>query len=121
MIADRLLVIARGEIVAQGTPGELTGGVARTIVRTADGAPADRVLRRVLAEDEIVVREGPDGGLLTEADPALIGRAALRGGVALAELRPASEGANLEQLFFQLTTDKTEYHAELPELQETAR
>jgi ABC-2 type transport system ATP-binding protein len=121
MIADRLVVIARGEIVAQGTPGELTGGVARTIVRTVDGGPGDRALRRVLAEDEIVVREGPDGGLLTEAEPELIGRAALRGGVALAELRPASDGANLEQLFFQLTTDKTEYHAELPELQETAR
>ena len=120
-IADRLVVIARGEIVAQGTPGELTGGVARTVVRTADGGPADRALRSVLAEDEIVVREGPDGGLLTEADPEVIGRAALRGGIALAELRPASDGANLEQLFFQLTTDKVEFHAETPVLQETAR
>ena len=58
---------------------------------------------------------------MTEADPEAVGRAALRGGVALAELRPASDGASLEQLFFELTTDKTEYHSELPELQETAR
>jgi ABC-2 type transport system ATP-binding protein len=120
-IADRLIVIARGEIVAQGTPGELTGSGARTIVRTADGAPSDRALRRALAAEEILVRESPDGGLLTEADPEVVGRAALRGGVALTELRPAGDGASLEQLFFQLTTDKTEYHAELPELQETAR
>jgi ABC-2 type transport system ATP-binding protein len=119
--ADHLVVIARGEIVAQGSPGDLTGGGSRTIVRTADGAPGDRALRRALAADEIVVREAPDGGLLTEADPEVIGRAALRGGVALAELRPASDGASLEQLFFELTSDKTEYHAELPELQETTR
>ena len=119
--ADRLIVIARGEVVAQGTPGELTGGAARTVVRTADGLAADRALRRALAEDEIVVREGPDGGLVTEATPELVGRAALRGGIALAELRPSSDGASLEQLFFELTADKTEYHAELPELLETAR
>ena len=120
-IADRLLVIARGEIVAQGTPAELSGGVARTVVRTADGAAADRALRRALAEDEILLREGPDGSLVTDADPDVIGRAALRGGVALAELRPATDGANLEQLFFQLTADRTEFNAEIPELQETAR
>ncbi|HWD70723.1 MAG TPA: ATP-binding cassette domain-containing protein [Solirubrobacteraceae bacterium] len=119
--ADRLVVIARGEIVAQGSPGELTGGGARTIVRTADGAASDRALRRALAAEEIIAREAPDGGLLTEADPEVVGRAALRGGVALTELRPATDGASLEQLFFELTTDKTEYHAELPELQEIAR
>ena len=75
-IADRLIVIARGEIVAQGTPGELTGGTPRTMVRTADGPAADRVLRRALAELEIVLREGPDGSLVTEADPQAVGRAA---------------------------------------------
>ena len=119
--ADRLVVIARGEIVAQGSPGELTGSGARTVVRTADGAAGDRALRRALAAEEIIAREAPDGGLVTEAEPEVIGRAALRGGVALAELRPASDGASLEQLFFELTTDRTEYHAELPELQESAR
>jgi ABC-2 type transport system ATP-binding protein len=91
------------------------------VVRTADGAASDRALRRALAAEEVLVREAPDGGLLTEADPEVVGRAALRGGVALLELRPAGDGASLEQLFFQLTTDRTEYHAELPELQETAR
>ncbi len=122
IIADRLVVIARGEIAAQGTPAELTGGVPRTVVRTADGGLADRALRRALAEDEILVREGPDGGLLTEAEPELVGRSALRGGIALAELRPASDGASLEQLFFQLTTDShTEPDPDPRELQETAR
>jgi ABC-2 type transport system ATP-binding protein len=122
MIADRLVVIARGEIVAQGTPAELTGTAPRTVVRTAEGGPADRILRRALLEDEILVREGPDGGLVTEADPEVVGRAALRGGVALVELRPASDAASLEQLFFQLTSDdETESHSEARDLQEATR
>jgi ABC-2 type transport system ATP-binding protein len=122
-IADRLLVIAHGEIVAQGTPGELTGAAPRTIVRTADGGPADRALRHALLAEDILVREGPDGGLVTEAEPEIVGRAALRGGVALAELRIASDAASLEQLFFQLTTDndKTDSAVAGRELQETAR
>ena len=121
-IADRLVVIARGEIVAQGAPGDLTGSGPRTVVRTADGALADSALRRALAEEEIVVRENPDGGLMTEADPEAVGRAALRLGVALAELRPAGDSASLEQLFFQLTADTpTTDEPEARELLETAR
>jgi ABC-2 type transport system ATP-binding protein len=109
--ADRLVVVARGEIVAQGTPNELMGGAPRTIVRTADGAAADRELSRALAEASITVSEGPDGGLLTEADPEEVGRAALRSGVALSELRTATDGASLEHLFFQLTADaQTDNH-----------
>jgi ABC-2 type transport system ATP-binding protein len=103
--ADRLVVIARGRIVAEGTPEELLGGVPRTLVRTADGPLADRELRRALAADGITVGEGSDGALLTDADPQDVGRAALRGGVALAELRSGSDDKSLEQLFFRLTTD----------------
>jgi ABC-2 type transport system ATP-binding protein len=122
MIADRLVVIARGQIVAQGSPSELLGTAARTVVRTADGPSADRLLRRALAEEEILMREGPDGSFVTEADPNLVGRAALRGGVALAELRPASDGSNLEQLFFELTSDtKPETETESHDLLEVVR
>jgi ABC-2 type transport system ATP-binding protein len=103
--ADRLVVIAHGEIVAQGTPRELLGDGPRTLVRTADGTDTDRQLRRALAEASIPASEGPDGGLVTEAAPVDVGRAALLAGVALVELRPASDGASLEELFFQLTTD----------------
>jgi len=122
MIADRLIVIARGEIVAQGTPSELTGGGPRTTVRTADGPTADRALRRALTEMEIVLREGPDGSLVSDAEPEQIGRAALRGGIALAELRTASDAASLEHLFFELTSDaQPETQTETRDLQEAAR
>jgi ABC-2 type transport system ATP-binding protein len=118
--ADRLVVIARGQIVAQGTPSELLGGAPRTIVRTAEGQLADRLLRRTLTEESISVSEGPDGSLATDASPEDVGRAALRAGVALAELRAATDGASLEQLFFQLTADAkadpdTEFEQEFQE------
>ncbi|MFZ1992858.1 MAG: ATP-binding cassette domain-containing protein [Solirubrobacteraceae bacterium] len=101
--ADRLVVIARGEIVAQGTPSQLLGSAPRTIVRAADGPLAKRLLRKALADASILVSESGEGALLTDADSEEVGRAALRGGVTLAELRPADDGSSLEQLFFRLT------------------
>jgi len=101
--ADRLVVIARGQIVAQGTPSQLLAGAPRTIVRAADEPLGGPLLRRALAEASISVDDGGDGALLTDAGPEEVGRAALRGGVALTELRPANDGSSLEQLFFQLT------------------
>ena len=44
-IADRLVVIARGRIVAQGTPQDLLADVPRTAVRAAGGDAADLQLR----------------------------------------------------------------------------
>ena len=68
-----------------------------------DGPLGERLLRAALAEASISVEEGGEGSLLIDADPKAVGGAALRGGVALAELRPATDGSSLEQLFFQLT------------------
>jgi ABC-2 type transport system ATP-binding protein len=121
--ADRLVVISRGQIVAQGTPAELLGGVSRTIVRTADGRPSDQILRRALADESIHLSDGDDGTLVTDAESDEVGRAALRCGVALSELRVAGEGASLEQLFFRLTAaDDPGHHSDSPhELQEHSR
>jgi ABC-2 type transport system ATP-binding protein len=49
------------------------------------------------------VHASADGGFVVAADPDDVGRAALRGGVALTHLAPA-EGAGLEQLFLELTS-----------------
>ncbi|HEY2655965.1 MAG TPA: ATP-binding cassette domain-containing protein [Solirubrobacteraceae bacterium] len=101
--ADRLVVIARGRIVAQGTPTELLGGGPRTVVRAAGDGIGGRLLRSALAAASILVSDGADGALLTDAGAEDVGRAALRGSVALAELRPATDASSLEHLFFQLT------------------
>jgi ABC-2 type transport system ATP-binding protein len=102
-IADRLVVIAGGRIVAQGTAQELLSDVPRTAVRVAGGDETVGRLREALAAASIAVRDSPDGLLLADAEPDAIGRAALDCGVMLAELRPAQDGDSLEELFFRLT------------------
>jgi len=95
-IADRLVIIGNGKIAAQGTRDELLSGTG-TLVRSAD----DAALRTALDAGGIAVHPVEDG-LIAEAEPAAVGRAALAGGVALTHLAP-SEGAGLERLFFELT------------------
>jgi ABC-2 type transport system ATP-binding protein len=96
-IADRLVIIGGGRIVAQGTRAELLGG-AGALVRAADAA----ALGAALAAADLVARPSGDGAFIVDADPEEVGHAALDAGVALTRLGPA-EGAGLEQLFFDLT------------------
>jgi ABC-2 type transport system ATP-binding protein len=98
-VADRLVIIGGGRIVAQGDRDELLAGTG-TLVRAADEAALARALRAA----GLVARESAEGGLVVDADPAAVGRAALAGRVPLTHLGP-SEGAGLEQLFFDLTTE----------------
>ncbi|MEV2240772.1 ATP-binding cassette domain-containing protein [Micromonospora sp. NPDC049891] len=95
-VADRLVVIGGGRIVAQGGKDELLAG-AGTVVRARDGA----ALRAALHRAGLTVSEGSEG-LLVGADTDAVGEVALTAGVALTELRPAG-GGGLEQLFLTLT------------------
>jgi ABC-2 type transport system ATP-binding protein len=97
-IADRLVIIADGTIVAEGTRDELVGQEAMTRVRSAD----DHALRSALRSFAIEVTTADDGGLLAEASPEQVGDVALSAGVALRELG-ASRTGGLERLFFELT------------------
>jgi ABC-2 type transport system ATP-binding protein len=99
-VADQLVIIGHGRIAARGTREELLAG-AGTVVRAADRAG----LAAALAEAALPARETAEGALIVDAEPAAVGEAALRGLVALSELRPA-EGTGLEQLFFDLTTQE---------------
>ncbi|MGK5676083.1 ABC transporter ATP-binding protein [Micromonospora sp. URMC 106] len=95
-VADRLVVIGGGRIVAQGDKDELLAG-GGTLVRARDAA----ALRGALDRAGLPVTEGTDG-LLVRADAEAVGQAAADAGVALTELRPAGSGG-LEQLFLTLT------------------
>jgi ABC-2 type transport system ATP-binding protein len=99
MIADDMVLIGRGKIVAQGTKAELlqTRG---TYVKPEDPAALHRALQSAGLE---AIPSG-DGGFRSESEPLDIGRAAAAGGVVLQELKQA-EGAGLEEMFLQLTAD----------------
>ncbi|MHA4946947.1 ABC transporter ATP-binding protein [Micromonospora sp. SD19] len=99
-VADRLVVIGGGRIVAQGDKNELLAG-GGTVVRARD----DAALRRALETAGLTAADSTDG-LLVQADAEAVGQAAADAGVALAELRPASDGG-LEQLFLTLTAGES--------------
>jgi ABC-2 type transport system ATP-binding protein len=99
VIADDIVVIGNGRIVAQGTKNDLLAA-AGTVVRTA----APSTLAHALELAGIQSTLTPDGAVRTPADPARVGRVALAAGVALTELRPA-DGAGLEEMFLELTAE----------------
>ncbi len=97
VIADDLVVIGNGRIVAQGTKTELLKA-AGTVVRSA--APAD--LARALEAAGLSAVPAGDGAVRTGAGPEEVGRVALAAGIALTELRSGG-GAGLEEMFLELT------------------
>ena len=99
VIADDLVVIGNGRIVAQGTKAELLSA-AGTVVRTRNVAE----LERALTQSGVRSSAYEENALRTDADPELIGKIALQAGVPLLELRSA-DGAGLEEMFLELTAD----------------
>ena len=99
VIADDLVVIGNGKIVASGTKEELLAAVG-TLARST--SPRD--LAHALEQAGIPSTLAGDGSVRTDADPALVGVVALDAGISLTELRSA-EGAGLEDMFLSLTAD----------------
>jgi ABC-2 type transport system ATP-binding protein len=100
-VADQLVVIAGGRIVAQGSSAELLAA-SGTLVRARDRTALERALRRA----GIGVRPGTGNALLADGGGDDIGAAAAAAGVPLLELRPAG-GDGLEELFRSLTGPRT--------------
>jgi ABC-2 type transport system ATP-binding protein len=98
VIADDLVVIGNGRIVAAGTKSELLEAAG-----TFASAPDVTALATALSAAGHTA-EPSLGGVRTDADTAQVGRVALAAGVPLTELRPA-DGAGLEEMFLELTKD----------------
>jgi ABC-2 type transport system ATP-binding protein len=96
-VADQLVVIGAGRVVAQGDKNELlsAGG---TTVKALDMGALDMVLKRI----GLTGTKTTDGGVVVQTDAETIGRAAADAGLILLELRPAGSGG-LEQMFLTLT------------------
>ena len=105
VIADDIVVIGHGRVVAHGTKSDLLAR-AGTIVQTRDH------LQLVAALDTAgitVTDHGTPGGtgaltLHVDADPELVGRLAHLADLPLVELR-AADGAGLEDMFLELTAN----------------
>ncbi len=98
VVADKLVVIARGRIVTQGAKADLLAG-AGSYARAADTSALARALRA--AGIECAPAEG--GGVTAAGDAASVARVAADAGLVLLELRPG--GGGLEELFLNLTAD----------------
>ena len=96
-LADRLVIIDVGRIVAEGSRAELLAGAGTLVIATDEAA-----LRAALDAANLPARPARDGGFIVDAEQEDVGRAALAGGVVVSRIGP-SGGSGLEQLFFDLT------------------
>ncbi|HSV38659.1 MAG TPA: ATP-binding cassette domain-containing protein [Nocardioidaceae bacterium] len=99
VIADDMIVIGQGKIVANGTKAEMLQ-TAGTFAKAHDQLK----LVQALSQNGIVSNPSGDGGLRTDAEPGQVGKIANENDIVLVELRPA-DGAGLEELFLELTAD----------------
>jgi ABC-2 type transport system ATP-binding protein len=102
VIADELVIIGGGRIVAQGAKTAMLAG-AGTVVRSPD---VDALVG-ALARTGLRHSTRPDGSLLVDGSIEDVGRTAAAAGAVLTELRAAS-GVGLEEMFLQLTTGARE-------------
>jgi ABC-2 type transport system ATP-binding protein len=103
---DDVVILARGRLVRACPLGDLTAGRgAYAVVRTPGSAALRAAVEAgVDGHRASGVTDLPDGSLRVDGLPAaLVGRAALRAGVELHELR--EEGSDLEEVFLALTRD----------------
>jgi ABC-2 type transport system ATP-binding protein len=99
-IADEMILIGHGKIVARGDKETLLAGARNdsAFVTALDNAQLTQILE---GKGYAVSRAGT--GLRVEVPPVEVGRAAAEHGVVLTDLRSA--GGGLEELFLELTSD----------------
>jgi ABC-2 type transport system ATP-binding protein len=100
VIADDIVVIGHGKIVARGTKADLLA-TAGTLVRTR---AVNQLTAALAAAGVPFTRHDTSGALRVDADAERVGRLAYQAGLPLLELR-AAEGAGLEEMFLELTAD----------------
>jgi ABC-2 type transport system ATP-binding protein len=102
-IADEMIVIGNGRIVARGTRQELlanaSGGLVTTLVTALDNAALEAALT-----DKGLKATRAGAGFRVSAEPVDVGRVAAERAIVLTDLRAGDEGG-LEDLFLELTAE----------------
>jgi ABC-2 type transport system ATP-binding protein len=98
-IADRVVILNRGQLVRSGSISELLAGTDTVVVRGPNLGPLDAALR---AQGFSPMQAGPAEMRVQGIELARVGNIAFTTGVELHEL--SKQGLDLEDLFFQLTT-----------------
>jgi ABC-2 type transport system ATP-binding protein len=106
--ADHLIVIGRGRIIADANTDEFINRHTAPSIRVR--AVEQSELAEALAQRGALIECGPDGAMVvTGMDSAAVGGAARACDITLIELAPL--GSSLEEAYFDLTKDETDYHA----------
>jgi ABC-2 type transport system ATP-binding protein len=103
---DDVVVINHGKLAAQGPVAELTAATTTTRIRTPD----TELLMAALARQHITARPVAPGTVeIRGADPDRVARIAAAASVIVLELSRHTD--NLEDLFFDLTSDRADNRA----------
>jgi ABC-2 type transport system ATP-binding protein len=97
-VADRVVILNRGQLVRAGTIEELTAGTDSVLVRTPN---ADPLVAALTAQGVTPHRADASTLQIQGMSPAHVGHVAFAAGVELHEL--SAQRFDLEQLFFALT------------------
>jgi ABC-2 type transport system ATP-binding protein len=108
LTADRLIIVARGRLIAQTTVTDLlrAGTSAPVRVRSPQSGALAALLEQQGAD---VVREGADGLTVTGSSPEAVGELARANGLTLLEL--STNHASLEERYMALTKDSSDYRS----------
>lgn len=104
-VADRVVVIGRGQLVADVTVDEMIRGLGGSRVRVR--TPAAEVLAGALAGKAVLTRVGPAELEVTGLTCAEVGERAGALGIALHHLSEIEQ--SLEEAYLSLTTDEVEF------------
>jgi ABC-2 type transport system ATP-binding protein len=101
LIADEMILIGQGRIVAQGDKKSLLAGAAGAATTFVTALDNEALAAALKARGHVAASAGD--GLRVEAEPVQVGRVAAEQQIVLTDLRAAEGG--LEDLFLALTSD----------------
>ncbi|GAA2174373.1 ABC transporter ATP-binding protein [Agrococcus versicolor] len=108
-VADRVVVLGRGRVLADQSIDEMLGGQGGPVVLVR-GAGVDRLPHLLAADDVTVTQVAPDAVEVSGVAAPRIAEVAVGAGIGIEELAPRK--ATLEERYMALTSDAVEYRTE---------